>query len=119
MWVSALVSLQRKRSNRLIINIQESRINLSSDGLLLNCWNAPLMSVVGVEIIMLGPLPGIKYWTDDALFAPALPPSPDIVLLFNGVVVGVRVALLLTFTLVAIAQEVVGYTLPPFRIKYC
>lgn len=89
---------------------------------LLNCWNAPLMRVVGVEIIMLGPLPGIKYWTEDELQAPAFPASPAL-LLFSGVVVGVSVALLFTLAFVVAIEEVVvavvGYTFPPFRMRYC
>lgn len=78
------------------------------------------MSVVGVEIIMFGPLPGIKYWTEDELPVAAFPasPPPPALLLFSGVVVGVNVALLFTLTLVvAVADD--GYTLPPFRIRYC
>lgn len=81
------------------------------------------MSVVGVEIRMFGPLPGIKYCTDEldvGVFPPPPAASPTLLalplLLFNGVVVGVKVALLLTFAETAVA---VGYNLAPLRIKYC
>lgn len=75
------------------------------------------MSVVGVEIRMFGPLPGIKYWTAE-FGVTALDASLLLVLLFSGVVVGVSVALLFTFTFAEIAVDD-GYTFAPFRIRYC
>lgn len=79
---------------------------------------------------MFGPLPGIKYCTAaelgvKAVFDPSPPPPPlapveppPMLVWFNGVIVGVNVALLFTFVVV-IAVVVVGYTFVPFRIKYC